>query len=559
MKHYILVSVMAVATLSTKAQLQVSTQHLDLESINKHKNWKIIDAGIDSASQKTFVKFATASCDIDKSTIGNMTTTTFKGLAWKVDKLLFDDKFNYVSNDLKTYSNTFEAINNNEQVYGQKYNAILAGGIGGALSGAATPTGPIDNAYMGTVIVTGFANLSGFKIGTSRIGIQVGGESGKWRPDACFENAAVFKIDNVPAKEEKGQRWIPMFNHPIPNGGHILFNTSGVNPDETKQHYIFRKYDQSGSIAKHVAFTFDYQCLMYAKEIEMTPGKFDYVFVSLPINYKRSTAKLAPANQYEYIRIDGTTFDIKHKITITAPHSLWKINQVYEQDGAVYLCGDAGKDATTYQDFSVPKASDYPNFQIAKIENGKLVYVTLVKEADIQAKFQPVNEEKVKAEMSLQIMDVQLHVANGKLIFSGQQSDNGARGDAIIAAIFATDGQLEKVLAKGTTFSKGNFVFTKDFKKCYWLIQDVTEYNKWDRKSGIITAKASKQLLTALSIVTYDLNNQSLQYQSLMNDDWGIQYNNTLLYNTNNEVVLLGGKLTKKAKESELVFISIKK
>ncbi|TWI85607.1 hypothetical protein IQ13_0770 [Lacibacter cauensis] len=549
----------SLALITVKAQVDVSVKTLDLESVNKHKNWKIIEAGIDQSTSNVYVKFASASCDIDKSSIGNTVTTTFKGLAWKVDRLLFDKNFTYLSTEQKSYANTFDAIGNNEFVYGRKFNVVFGEGMGTAISGVAMPTGMIDNSYIGTKIVTGLANISGFKIGNSRIGIKVGGETGKFKPDACFENPAVFKIDNKDAKEQKGQRWIPMFNHPIPNGGHILFNTSGVNTDVTKTHNVFRKYDADANVVNDKALTFDYQCLVYAKEIEMAPGVFDYVFVTLPINYKKSTGKVVPANQYEYIRIDGTTFETKHQLTFTAPHSQWKINQVFEKEGAVYLIGDAGKSADTYQDFSIPKSSDFPFFQIAKIQNGKLAYVSVIKDEQIKAVMQNINGEKVKPDMHLKVTDLQMNVVNGKFIYSGQQFEDGKRGDAIISAVFSDKGALEVVLAKSAEFSKGNLSFSADGKTMYWLIQDVTEYNKWDKKAGTITAKESKQLLTALSVVTYNLESKTVQYKTFINEEWGTQYNDVILYDTDNEIVLLGGKLTKKAKESELVFVTIRK
>lgn len=559
MKKNIVFAILLIAVMQVKAQVEFTTKNFDLESQNKHKNWKIIDAGVDKSTKKIYVKFASPSCDIDKSTIGSMTTTTFKGLAWKIDQLLFDNTFNYLSTDSKNYANTFDAIANNEYVYGKKFNTIMAAGLGTALGGLAMPSGSIDNSFMGTKIVTGIAGIGGFKIGNSQIGIKVGGESGKWGPDQCFENAAVFKIDNKPAKEEKGQRWIPMFNHAIPNGGHILFNTSGVNKDETKQHYIFRKYDGDANVINDKALTFDYQCLIFAKEIEMAPGKFDYVFVTLPINYKKSTIKVNPANQYEYIRIDGTSFETKHQITFTAPNSQWLIKNVYEKDGAIYLLGDAGKTADEYQDFSVPKSSDFPNFQIAKISNGKLDYINVIKEEQIKSATQNINNEKVKPEMHLKTVDVQMDVVNGKFIYSGQQFEDGKRGEAIINAIFNDKGELESLLVKEAEFSKGNITFSADKKTMYWLVQDVTEYNKWDKKVGSITAKDSKQLLTALHIVKYDFSSKTAQYKSLVNEEWGILYKEPILYEAENEIVLLAGKITKKAKESELVFVSIKK
>lgn len=558
MKKLIATTLLINACYLLQAQLQVTAKGFDLESVNKHKNWKIIDAGVDKATQKVYVKFASPSCDIDKSIGATTVTTTFNGLKWNVDKLLFDQNFNNLKTEEKKYSNTFDAVANNEYVYGKKFNTISGDGLGTMLGGIAAPSGQIDNSYLGKKIVAGFGGMGGFKIGVSKIGIKVGGNSGKFGPDNCFENAAYFKIDNIDAKEAKGQRWIPMFNHTIPNGGHILFNTTGVNT-EGKQHYIFRKYDENATVIKEKAFTFDYQCLMFAKEIEMAPGVFDYVFVSLPINYKKSELKVNPANQYEYFRLDGTTLEVKHQTTITVPKSKWAIKHVYEKNNEVYLVGWAGKSSDEHQDFSVPKESDFPNFQVAKIINGKLAYVQAYSETDIKSAMVTVNGEKAKAENHLKAIDVNMDVANGKFIYCGQQAENGARADYMINAVFAADGKLETVITKEAEFYMSDLVFTKDGKTMYWMLKDVLEHNKWDKASGVITPKDAKVVLTDLSVITYNLDNKNVQYQSFKNDEWAVNYKNHILYNTDNEVVLVGGKITKKAKESELVFITMKK
>lgn len=331
MKHVIASILLGCFCNLAQAQIKATTKSFDLESVNKHKNWKVIDAGVDSGSKKVYVKFAIPYCDIDKSVTASYVYTTFNGLRWSVDKLFFDADFNNTNTEEKKYANTKEAILNNEPVYGKKFSVILGDGLGTALNGVAMPTGPVDNSYLFTNIVTGTAGITGFKVATSRLGIKVGGSSGKFGPDECYENAAAFKLNNEDAKEQKGQRWIPMFNHPIPNGGHILFNTAGVNPDDTKTHNVFRKYDGTGTVVKEKGLTFDYQCILYAKEIQTGPGQFDYVFVTTTIDYKKAKAKVAPANQYEYIRIDGSSFEVKDQLIMTAPKSQWRINQVYEK------------------------------------------------------------------------------------------------------------------------------------------------------------------------------------------------------------------------------------
>ena len=57
------------------------------------------------------------------------------------------------------------------------------------------------------------------------------------------------------------------------------------------------------------------------------------------------------------------------------------------------MFGEAGKANNIHADFTVPKASDYPNVQIAKIEAGKLVYVKCITPKDIQSALVNVNGE----------------------------------------------------------------------------------------------------------------------------------------------------------------------
>ncbi|WP_304068415.1 hypothetical protein [Pedobacter glucosidilyticus] len=554
MKKLLLIALMVVAGSSAFAQLKVSTKSLDLESQNKHKGWKIIDAGVDEQSQKTYIKFSQAVCDASSG----FNTITFKGVKWNIDKLNFDSDFNYINTEKNNYSNTEEALKNNEIVLGRKYQ-VLMNNITNLAGGIAMPSGPIDNSYMFQNIISGTSGLTGFKLGVSYIGLKLNAEVGKTGGGFCSENATVYKVSATDVKEAKGQLWIPMFNHPVPNEGNVLFNTGNVNPDPTKTHNVFRKYNAEAQILKEKVFTFDYQCLVYGKEIEIAPGKFDYVFLTRPINYKKSPGKLVPANQYEYIRVDGITYETKEQLTITAPNSQWNITQVLEKNGAVYLFGEAGKAHNIYADFTVPKAEDYPNVQIAKIEGGKLAYVKCITQQNIQAALVNVNGEKVKPELCFRVTDLQMDVINGKFIYSGQIYIGAQRENALINAIFNQNGDLEKYIVKEADYSKGYFTFSKDKNTMYWIIQDVTEYNKWDKKAGTITPKESKQVITAPSVIIYDMASKNIKYESLKNESWGLKFNDTILLDHDDKVLLLGANITKKAKESEVVFVTIQK
>lgn len=560
MKKVILSSIALVASLCLKAQVEVTTKSFELEGQNKHKGWSILEAGREEGTGDIFVKFAKAVCDIDKSSDASTVTTTFNGLAWTIDKLVFTPTYDFKSTSSTKYASTREALANNENVFGKQYSPIVGGSImGDVLTGMAMPTRPINNSFMFSTIVVGTAGITGFKVATSRISTQVIGQTTKTRGDVCGENPAAFKIDAVDAKEQKGQRWIPMYNNPVPNGGNILFNTVGVSADPNVQYYVFRKYDKTGSVIKEKAFSFDYQCLPTVKEIEKAPGVFDYVMIMTPINYKKSKLRVAAANQYEYIKIDGETFEIKDQFTFTTPFSQWIITCAIEEEGAVYLAGVAGEKNSIHLDFSIPKPDDRPNFQVAKIANGKLVYATSTTEAQSQAAIKTIEGLKSKSPLHYHLGDVQVLVKNGRFIITGQQEIGAVRG-SMVTAVFGVTGELEAFIAKTEkAFSRGRLSFNADGSKMFWLLEDFTEYNDVVGVNGIIPKKA-KVGIGALTVLTYSVNEKKLiKHQPLINEEWAVNFKNPVLYESNSELLLLGNKITKKAKESEVVFITLKK
>ncbi len=556
MKKTIITTVLGLSFLTLNAQVEVSTKSFDLESQNKHKNWRVGDAGIDSQTGNVFVNMLQPYCDATTS----YNEITFRGLGWNIDKLVFDNGFNFVEAKSMRYKSTEEALLNGENVYGKKYNVIVGSGIAGsAFSGIAMPKGAIDNSYMFTNIVTGTSGMTGFKVATSYISLKVDGQDTKTRGVVCSENPAVFKVKSEDAKEEKGQRWIPMYNNPVPNGGNVLFNTVGVIQGE-KQHYVFRKYDKDANVIKEQTFTFDYQCILNGKEIEKAPGEFDYIFIATPINYKKSKMPLAPANSYEYFYVDGSTYEIKEKATIVAPNSEWLVNHVVRDNGATYLVGTCGVKNTVYADiFSVPKPESYENTQVVKIENGKLVYATSTLNKDLKPVMKTIDGLKSNSSINFCMPFASLNVLNGKLIYSGQQEYGGLKG-ALQTIVFDGNGKVEAVLSKQEkTIARSHLSFSKDGKKFFWLLENVEEYNDINN-IFTLTPKKAREVVSSLSVLTYDLETNNIaKFQNLENEEWAVNYKNPILMDNDNSILMLGNKITKKAKESEIIFITIKK
>lgn len=562
MKKTILISALCFSTLIISAQVEVSSKSFDLESQNKHKNWRAREAGIDAKTGNVYVKMLQPSCDITKSSDASYNYTTFNGLKWNIDKLIFDANFNYIETQAKTYESTKEALLKNENVFGKKYNVYYG-------STYFAGKGQIDNSFMFSTIV---AVTAGYKVATSRIGLKATGQVSKTAATSCGERAAAYAGSNIDTKEEKGQTWIPFYNNPVPNGGNILFDTYGVLKEE-KQHFIFRKYDENATVTKEKTFTFDYQCVIIGKEIEIAPGVFDYVFVTTPIKNKKSKIKIIPANNYEYFLIDGATFEIKEQLAFTAPNSNWMIDKAIHKNGTTYLIGGCSEKNTDYVDFYKPANSDnYENVQVVKIENGKLAYAKSIMNKDLKSAFKTAEGLKSTSNINFYMSQSTLDVVNSKLIYGGQQlktgsgsvkvagqTTNGPKLGALQVIVFNENGDIDAILSKQTSEqARAHISFSKDGKKLFWLLEDVGRYNSF--KDNMIYSKKSNEVVTSLSVLSYDLEAKEItKFQNLENDEWAVNYNNPILMEDESSMILLGNKITKKAKDSEIVFITIKK
>lgn len=575
MKKILLLLAAGIAHQWLMAQVNLTTKSFELESINKHKGWGIIDAGLDPVTNNIYIKFAQSICDESKSVWTG--TRTYRGLEWNIDKVMFDNQFNFQSNELIKYRSSEEAIMNNEYVFGKTYMPMPVNlGKSFLQGGASLPRG-INNAFLFKQVVSGTAGISGFKVNVSAIGCQPVVRDTKTQGTLCGETTVVENLGSTDAATEKGQRWIPIYNNPVPDGGNVLFSTVGVNPDPNKGHFVFRKYDKNAAVEKELALSFDYQCILSVKELELVPGKFDYIIMVHPLLYKKSKQPTTQPLNYEYIRVNGETYDIKERIAFTSVYTRWIVEQVLEQDGSLYLAGQCTASKENYNSFDMWNMKDYNGFQVMKITGGKVDYVTGIDEAAAQAVLKTVPGTKGKPDISFvfkhplvnsttNAFQTEMTVVNGTLFISGQcltgYGSKGAERGSLVTMVIGKNGNLMAFLAKPeSTFAKSNLFFSANGNTMYWAIQNIDVYNDiYDAGNGLVLPKKYKQPIAALGVVTYDVTTNTLgNWQDFKNEEWGLQYGSPVLFDSPSATVFLGSKLTKKAKESEVVFIQLKK
>ncbi len=557
MKKLFIYTILSLCAFVTKAQVELSTKSVEFEVFDKVKGWKLLDAQKDEMTGGYHLIFGQAICDMSKSVWTG--DRTFRGLKWTIDDVVFSETFEYQKTESKSYSSSEEAILDNQFVFGKAYKPRPTKMIGGA-----GITKPLNNSYMFTNIITPTATLTGFKINTSYISCWPIANDTKYHGTVCGEEPVADNISNEDAKEEKGQRWIPMYSNPIPNGGIILFNTVGVIKEE-KNYYVFRKYNENGTVMKEQTLTFDNQSLITAKEFETSPGVFDYYFVVTPLNYKKSKQPVSAATQYEIIKIEGENLEIEYRVKVDAPMSRWRVDQVFASGDEVYVFGQCADNKEDYDDFKPYESSNYEGFMMAKVVNGKLDYVKgyNLKEASVALK--TVTGTKGKATPTYVFTSYTPYLNNGKFFITGQTakeiSMKGVDSDAVSTMVFDEKGNLEAYLARPESdYTRTQLHFSKDGKTMYWSSFDYASYNKLIDEGGGMEAKHKLGLMSGLNIVKYNVATKELgSFQSFNNEEWALWFESPVLCENDEEVIFKGKKITKKAKESEMVFITLKK
>lgn len=134
----------------------------------------------------------------------------------------------------------------------------------------------------------------------------------------------------------------------------------------------------------------------------------------------------AKATDLTYVRISPKG-KVLENFSFNSPSNAWHIEGSYEQNGAVYLYGSAiTKDpAKKYYADIVNKGWDkliYTNFQIGKISNGKLDFISSISFDDLQAKqTKPANQKKVLELDGKECNTSGIHVLNtGEILITYQ-------------------------------------------------------------------------------------------------------------------------------------------
>ena len=577
-------------TFSAFSQYDVAIKPFDLGSVKKEK-WAVY-GGYKAKNGEVVVKLGSPKCDMSIDNDFFSKTYTFKGIAWDFEELHFDADFNFKSAESKHFNSSIEAVKY-EPIWGRKF-AVSIKGIPYYLT----------SEYVGKTAI--FNNYDYLSSGKKPFLIKGGVYSKISTPSTdqkitytCTETPELQTLDNGSANinDDKDARFSIVGGFPQVGGGIYMYLRSGTGVDESKLNYEVQKYGED--VRKPLAtklFSFDYNNNVQFLKIENKNGQEDFAVISQTSDkYAPKGLAIKPANYAEIIILDGTTLEIKSRLTIDLKGTKWFIKSaIVAPNGSVYLVGPCGEDAKEYiahnGNFKIVDGTGkkgalgtlvnspecLPNLQVVKISNNKVESVNLITSSLAESKLTVLlgSEFKAKPKASFTpILDNGQRVGSGWMIEQNQYFVNFSNNKLILTyevrsngwanVVIDPTGNIEKFLITPTDgFATSDVFFSEDGKQMYWAVYEPNAHNSPILPdNGLYQPKKLKNVLAAdLLFSQISLDDFSTKgIQVIGGKEVALIANNPLIANTADELIFQGRSLDKKAKESELIFIKIKK
>jgi hypothetical protein len=581
----LLLATIAVSTLSAQ-KFEVSTYTFDLEKIDRHKDWRVY-SGLKENNGNYLIKLGKPTCTMSASsggTIGSVEYSYF-GLQYDFEELSFDPTFNYLSKKIKTFPNTISTLAY-EPVLGERFFP---------LGHANLLKRPLSQDYIGRKTVVPLTEMAGYKIGLFQIigkPAAPGANSlGATNYYSCSENLWFDKVDAIKTKENKGERWFPVTYYPVPGGGVVVYTTSGVLPESEKAVFIAKLYLEDLKETAKVELPFDFKCVVHILPLERNDGTRDYIVIAQSDNGKYSLGKkVLETTHGELLILDGKTLQIKNRSPFKMEYSRWyPENVAVNEHGNIFIYGTSSGGIKEYPGIQGmlpisrgqlmnPNEDNFPdkqpNFQIMMTDAlGNVKYVKGIssKESISVSKVIGGTEKKANKDVILNTYDFykEQYFTEKYLILAGQQflgrGKTGAdKGNLFLAFFDLTTGQLVHHFVKPEdTYSTFDIVFNKDRSKLYWAAYDLESLNELQNEQGSISAKKIKGMVAGnLHLAKIDLKSgQTSDFEWLGKDLWAVNFKAPVVVHEDqsDEIVFQGRTVNKKAKDSELVLIKVKK
>lgn len=528
------------------AQSNVEVKTIELVANGKSKSSKIVKTAFNPDTKQSKLTFMTTWCDGGGK---------YDEVNYTFEHLTFDENFNF-----------------------KKFEEEKINGLGNVIY--KYPVLGVNQDFKSKYSYNHGANAKGGWLSQLEYVVK-GNPSG----DYCYQiiNAQKGNVD-IPFPGES-----VLFSNTTKDG--VLVITQNGKTENTITIWFF---DHNGNQKKQSNFTLDYGFAAKGIAFKNEKGEEDIVFIVQPTGkYSKYGIKIDKVKsnplEFEYIRIDGNSLQVKDRFTFNAVSSQWIPEFVIENNRSVYIFGQASAkvkmneyhfggimttEGGSFQNYI--RIDELENFQFIKVKNGGLEYVTSLTPKDMASIEKLIDGAKGKNNASGYFRKQEIKIINDKIYISGQNTKPGSKGDERsqeFLMMIDEKGKLTNMFfVPKSNYANSNMFFNSDKKSLYWAIYDYSKYDIVASKfipTQIIAGRVvggddhafdQKRKIDEgpeLQLVKFDLSNNSAgKLEVFGKDEYTLFDEVPVLYANDNEVVFIG--VAGKIKERQSKIIKLK-
>jgi hypothetical protein len=443
----------------------IEVKKIDLSGNGKNKNSKIVGCEYNAATKTTKLSFASTICEGSESKSSSSRSFVADGLKYSFEYFNFNESFDFVKLD-------------KEDVSGLR-NALLKAPVLGQQFLIESPYGYVPGADRKGGWLTQY-NYATKVYASTRYG---------------------FFTCNETIEAKKGDITIPfssppesvLSSHPVKDGVMVLTQNS---QSETTVNARF--FDHTGAKKAESTFKISYGFAARVLPFKTANGITDLILILQPTEkfnkygIKIDVVKSNPL-EFEFIRIDGSTMQLKDRFTFNAINTQWYVEQVVENNGALYLLGQSSNKIELcsygYGAFGISEGGSVAdmvridkleNYQVMKIQGGKMVYINAFTPADMAKVETLVPGAKGSNDASGYFRLQEVKIVNDKIYITGQNTKPGKSGDdrkQEFLMMLSESGKLSHLFyVPKSNYANSNMFFSEANKSLIWAIYDYSEY-----------------------------------------------------------------------------------
>lgn len=329
--------------------------------------------------------------------------------------------------------------------------------------------------------------------------------------------------------------------------------------------YHFLKYDINLTQLADVNVNFETPqsvAAVYGYPTTDDDPKSDMIVIFAPTKVKNYTGPKIwskTPTEYTYVRVsyEGKLLD---KISFSSPNSIWRIDDfVLNADGAVYFYGPSNSEQDDYfqnrMEFAGAEKKKWPRFQLAKVDKGKMDFVSNTSMEDFETKLKPQPDGKKGDPYNGRrvIFNESVISPAGEFVLAGQSYGMMRNGKGQIIGREYQDLLMFHFDAKGNLISqytmnkrfKGAapdsqfFEFSSDGKSLYWTYFDVVGTKAVKELALVIEKPLAVPKMAKINLATGSFD----KYTEYGNGDNYVHYGgitNYFRYKDSNKVAYFG-------------------